>query len=112
MPRAWSAERERQYEHIRQSEKQEARSSKRAKEIAARTVNKQRAQSGETRSSRGGGSSRRTKEQRTALQRGEAARDRRPLAHEQGAAAAGRGPQEVRPVGRSVDRAPLAILAR
>jgi len=63
MPRAWSEKRERQYEHIKQSEKKEGRSTKRAREIAARTVNKQRAQSGEARSSRGGGSSGRTKEQ-------------------------------------------------
>ena len=45
---AWSAKRERQYEHIKQSEKKEGRSTKRAKEIAARTVNKERARSGET----------------------------------------------------------------
>ena len=40
---AWSAKRERQYEHIKDSEKESGRSTKRAKEIAARTVNKQRA---------------------------------------------------------------------
>src|SRR5919206_1692776 len=48
---AWSAKRERQYEHIKDSEKQQGRSTKRAKEIAARTVNKERARSGEARSS-------------------------------------------------------------
>jgi len=49
MPRqAWSAKRERQYEHVKESEKREGRSTKRAKEIAARTVNKERARSGET----------------------------------------------------------------
>jgi len=49
MPRqAWSAKRERQYEHVKESEKKEGRSTKRAKEIAARTVNKERARSGET----------------------------------------------------------------
>ncbi len=47
---AWSAKRERQYEHIKESEKKEGRSTKRAKEIAARTVNKERARSGETKS--------------------------------------------------------------
>jgi hypothetical protein len=47
---AWSAKRERQYEHIKQSEKKQGRSTKRAKEIAARTVNKERARSGESRS--------------------------------------------------------------
>jgi hypothetical protein len=45
---AWNAKRERQYEHIKESEKKEGRSTKRAKEIAARTVNKERAQAGET----------------------------------------------------------------
>src|SRR2546423_15106852 len=45
---AWNAKRERQYEHIKESEKKEGRSTKRAKEIAARTVNKERARSGET----------------------------------------------------------------
>ncbi len=44
---AWSAKRERQYEHIKQSEKKQGRSTKRAKEIAARTVNKERARTGE-----------------------------------------------------------------
>ena len=48
MPRsAWNAKRERQYEHIKDSEKKQGRSTKRAKEIAARTVNKERAQKGE-----------------------------------------------------------------
>ena len=45
---AWSAKRERQYEHIKEGEKKQGRSTKRAKEIAARTVNKERARSGET----------------------------------------------------------------
>jgi hypothetical protein len=52
--------RARQYAHIKASEKRAGRSTGRAEEIAARTVNKQRAQSGEARSSSrsGGGSSR------------------------------------------------------
>ena len=45
---AWSAKRERQYEHVKESEKKQGRSTKRAKEIAARTVNKERARSGES----------------------------------------------------------------
>ena len=49
---AWSNKRERQYEHIKDSERKRGRSAPRAKEIAARTVNKQRAESGETTSSR------------------------------------------------------------
>ena len=43
--------RARQYEHIKQSEKDQGRSESRAGEIAARTVNKERARSGESRSS-------------------------------------------------------------
>ena len=45
---AWSSKRERQYEHVKESEKKQGRSTKRAKEIAARTVNKERARSGES----------------------------------------------------------------
>jgi hypothetical protein len=44
---AWSAKRERQYKHIKESEKNQGRSTKRAKEIAAATVNKERARKGE-----------------------------------------------------------------
>jgi hypothetical protein len=42
--------RARQYEHIKQSERRQGRSENRAEEIAARTVNKQRSRSGETKS--------------------------------------------------------------
>jgi hypothetical protein len=49
--RAWSNKRERQYEHVLDSEKKQGRSTRRAKEIAARTVNKERARSGEARES-------------------------------------------------------------
>jgi hypothetical protein len=48
---AWSPKRERQYEHIKESAKEQGASTKRAKEIAARTVNKERARSGEARES-------------------------------------------------------------
>ena len=48
---AWSAKRERQYEHIKESVEDQGASTKRAKEIAARTVNKERARSGEARES-------------------------------------------------------------
>lgn len=44
---AWSAKRERQYEHIKQGLKKRGRSEDTAEEIAARTVNKERARSGE-----------------------------------------------------------------
>jgi hypothetical protein len=50
-PQAWSDKDERQYEHIKESSKKRGgRSAKRAKEIAARTVNKQRAEEGRTKS--------------------------------------------------------------
>lgn len=45
---AWSDKRERQYEHIHDGLKEHGRSEKEAKEIAARTVNKERARSGES----------------------------------------------------------------
>jgi hypothetical protein len=48
---AWSAKRERQYQHIKEGERKQGRSTGRAKEIAARTVNKERARSGEARES-------------------------------------------------------------
>jgi len=44
---AWSNKRERQYEHVKESERKRGASTKRAKEIAARTVNKERARTGE-----------------------------------------------------------------
>ena len=46
---AWSSKRERQYKHIQQSARKRGASTKRAKEIAARTVNKERARKGESR---------------------------------------------------------------
>ena len=97
---AWSAKRERQYEHIKESEKKQGRSTKRAKEIAARTVNKERARKGEAKecsrsSTRDMSSGRRGglrsghapaagAHERAALQRGEADGNRRPLEDEQG----------------------------
>ena len=48
---AWSSKRERQYEHIKESEKKQGVATKKAKEIAARTVNKERARSGEAKTS-------------------------------------------------------------
>jgi hypothetical protein len=49
MPRGASPQRERQYEHIRESELERGENPKRATEIAARTVNKERARTGEAR---------------------------------------------------------------
>jgi hypothetical protein len=51
MPRAFSAKRERQYEHIKEGLEQRGRSEELAEEIAARTVNKERARSGEAKTS-------------------------------------------------------------
>ncbi|MFE2560763.1 plasmid stabilization protein [Streptomyces sp. NPDC059352] len=48
MPRGSGPKRERQYEHIKEGAKQRGESTKRAEEIAARTVNKERARAGES----------------------------------------------------------------
>jgi hypothetical protein len=49
--KAWSAKRERQYEHIKESAEERGTPEKKAKEIAARTVNKERARAGEAKES-------------------------------------------------------------
>jgi len=49
--RAWSDKRERQYDHIKDSLKERGESEDTAEEIAARTVNKERARAGEARES-------------------------------------------------------------
>ena len=46
--RAWSAKRERQYEHIKESYRERGVSADEAEERAARTVNKERKEEGET----------------------------------------------------------------
>jgi hypothetical protein len=48
---AWNAKRERQYEHIKEGLRERGSSEDKAEEIAARTVNKERARSGEARES-------------------------------------------------------------
>ncbi|MFF4055747.1 plasmid stabilization protein [Streptomyces sp. NPDC001668] len=48
MPAGSNSKRERQYEHIKESAQDRGESTGRAKEIAARTVNKERARSGES----------------------------------------------------------------
>jgi plasmid stabilization system protein ParE len=48
MPEGWSDKRERQYEHIKESYKERGVSNAEAEERAARTVNKERAEEGET----------------------------------------------------------------
>jgi hypothetical protein len=49
--RAWSAKRERQYDHIKDGLRERGDSEELAEEIAARTVNKERARSGEAKRS-------------------------------------------------------------
>ena len=50
-PKAWSAKRERQYEHIKDSLEERGTGEDKAEEIAARTVNKERARAGEAKTS-------------------------------------------------------------
>jgi hypothetical protein len=47
--KAWSDKRERQYEHIKETYEDRGTSEDKAEEIAARTVNKERRDAGETR---------------------------------------------------------------
>src|SRR4051812_13869973 len=49
--RAWSDKRERQYEHIKEGLEERGESEDKAEEIAARTVNKERARAGEAKES-------------------------------------------------------------
>ena len=48
MPRAWSTKRERQYDHIKEGLRERGEDEDTAEEIAARTVNKERARAGES----------------------------------------------------------------
>ncbi|WP_406483053.1 plasmid stabilization protein [Streptomyces platensis] len=66
MPAGSSKKRERQYEHIKEQAEERGTSEKRAKEIAARTVNKERARSGEAKSA----SRTSTRDPKSAPQRG------------------------------------------
>jgi plasmid stabilization system protein ParE len=50
MPKEWSDKRERQYEHIKDSYEDRGVSEDEAEERAARTVNKERREAGETKS--------------------------------------------------------------
>ena len=49
--KAWNPKRERQYDHIKSSLEERGKSERTAEEIAARTVNKERARAGEARQS-------------------------------------------------------------
>jgi plasmid stabilization system protein ParE len=51
MPEAWSDKRERQYEHIKEGLEERGTPEDKAEEIAARTVNKERARAGEAKES-------------------------------------------------------------
>jgi plasmid stabilization system protein ParE len=53
MPEAWSDKRERQYEHIKESYEERGVPEDEAEERAARTVNKERREKGETKDSDG-----------------------------------------------------------
>lgn len=66
MPAGSSPKRERQYEHVKDSAEKRGTSEKRAKEIAARTVNKERARTGESRTA----SKTSTRDPKSASQRG------------------------------------------
>ncbi|MFF8966928.1 plasmid stabilization protein [Streptomyces globisporus] len=66
MPAGSNKKRERQYEHIKESQEEQGASTGRAKEIAARTVNKQRARSGESRTA----SRTSTQDKKSAYERG------------------------------------------
>lgn len=48
MPKEWTAKQERKYEHIKDSSKDQGKSTKTAKRIAAATVNKERARKGQS----------------------------------------------------------------
>lgn len=48
MPKAWSVKDERMYQHVKESERRLGKSPDRAREIAARTVNRQRRKEGRT----------------------------------------------------------------
>ncbi|GGR36369.1 plasmid stabilization protein [Streptomyces cinereoruber] len=66
MPAGSNAKRERQYEHIKEGAEKRGASEKRAKELAARTVNKERARSGESATA----SKTSTRDKKSASQRG------------------------------------------
>ncbi len=65
MPRGSSSKRERQYEHIKESAKERGAGEERAEEMAARTVNKERARKGESKTA-----SRTSTQDKSSAQRG------------------------------------------
>lgn len=118
---SWSAKRERQYEHIKEGLRDQGRTEGLAEEIAARTVNKERARSGESRqasrtsvrdissSQRGGqrshsGSGGRTKEQLYQEARRKNVKGRSSMTKDQLARAVGRWPVLSGQIRRRPDR--------
>jgi hypothetical protein len=67
MPRGASPKREREYKKLEQKFERSGRYGKRAKEVAARIVNKQRAKTGETKGAKSRTSSRKTSSRKTTL---------------------------------------------
>ena len=67
MPRAWTSKDERKYEHIKESQQERGASTRRAKQIAALTVNKARREEGRTpnKTTQGTGNPNRSLEERT-----------------------------------------------
>ena len=78
MPEAWSNKDERMYEHIEQSNEKRGVNPKRAREIAARTVNKHRREEGRTpnKTTQGTGNPRTSLESRTKNELYNLAKDR------------------------------------
>jgi plasmid stabilization system protein ParE len=78
MPRSWSNKDERQYEHIKESSLERGASARRATQIAARTVNKQRRKEGRTsnKTTQGTGNPNKGLEQRTVRELHNIASDR------------------------------------
>jgi hypothetical protein len=64
------SKRDRQYKEVKKSEKEQGRSNKRAEEIAARTVNKEKARSGESKTASRGSTSGRSASSRGGKQSG------------------------------------------
>lgn len=78
MPSAWSKKDERKYEHNKDGAKERGASDKKAKEVAARTVNKGRRQEGRTpnKTTQGTGNPNRSLEDRTRAELYNLAKDR------------------------------------
>lgn len=86
MPRGSSAKRERQYEHIVDAERDRGVPEGRAEEIAARTVNKQRARSGEAQSASRLSKSDISSQRRAGYPRRQRPKHSRTFSHDQSAA--------------------------